>query len=94
MYIGILCTYIYRKMFILVTEIAIGDYGDWNPKLTKAVDEMGDISENSSRVDLRALENRQETNRPASAMSLLNSKIKDAFSFSFSQVRHLRLLFL
>lgn len=58
----------------------MGDYGDLNDKLKRTVDELDDISEYSSHVDLRALENKQEINLQASKLSLLSHKSKENFS--------------
>lgn len=58
----------------------MGDYGDLNAKLKIAVDELDDISEHSSHVDLRALESKQEINLQASKFSLLRHKSKEKLS--------------
>ena len=55
----------------------MGDYGDWNEKLKKAVDDLNDISEHSSHLDLRAMENKQELCIKSSKFSLLRSKGKE-----------------
>lgn len=54
----------------------MGDYGDWNSRLRKAIDIADGISENSSSVDLQHLDNKQELNICTSTLSLLRSKFK------------------
>lgn len=60
--------------FVIVTEVAMGHYGDWNWTLKKAIDEVDGISENSSQVDLRGLENK-EKNGQISTISFLKNKL-------------------
>lgn len=63
-----------------VTEVAMGDYGDWNGKLKEAVDGLGDISENSSHVDLRSVESKQDLNIQSSTFTVVQHKSSEKFT--------------